>query len=321
MKILQDTPLSQLLWYQIGGDAKYILQCENREDILEAIEFIRQENIKKVVVCGIGSNLIFPDTYFDGAVIQIMQSQNGDIHITPEGDIEAFAGVRTGDVALFTFAHKRVGFEWAGGLPGTIGAAVRGNAGAYGGEIKDILVSATILDYSGIKPAIRILSNEELQFVYRGSLVKYQKGLIVVSATFRLREGTDAEVREAVILYEDHISNRKAKHPLEYRNCGSVFKNIRDEEEIRKVLTIYPELKDDVEQKWYGKVAMASLIEKLGLKGYRVGNAQISEKHALFIVNLGGAKARDVLSIIKKVQDTFRDTFGFVPEPEVEIIK
>lgn len=320
MKILQDAPLFQHLWYQIGGDAKYILQCENREDILEAVEFIKRQNIARVVVCGIGSNIIFADAYFDGAVIQIMQSENQDIHITNEGYIEAFAGVPTKDVALFAFAHKRVGFEWAGGLPGTIGAAVRGNAGAYGGEIKDILVSATILDYSGTTPEVKILSNKELQFVYRGSLVKYQKGLIVVSAQFRLPEGTDAQLKDAVALYDDHIANRKAKHPLEYRNCGSVFKNVRDPEQIKKVLEVYPELQDDVDQKWYGKVAMASLIEKLGLKGYRVGNAQISEKHALFIVNLGDAKASDVLAIIKKVQDTFQEKFGFVPEPEVEII-
>ncbi len=321
MNVLQDASLSQFLWYQIGGDAKYILQCKNKEDILEAVAFIKQKSIKKVVVCGNGTNIIFSDAYFDGAVIQIMQSKNKNIHLTNEGYVEAFAGVRTGDVALFSFEHKRVGFEWAGGLPGTIGAAVRGNAGAYGGEIKDILVSATILDYTGAKPEVKILSNEELQFVYRGSLIKYQKELIVVSATFTLQEGTDAEVNAAVMQYEDHIATRQAKHPLEYRNCGSVFKNIRDKDEIRKVLSIYPELQDNVEKLWYGKVAMASLIEKLGLKGYRVGNAQISEKHALFIVNLGGAKASDVLSIIKKVQDTFREKFGFVPEPEVEIIK
>lgn len=323
MKILRDIPVSQMLWYQIGGNAKYVLQCENREDVLEAIEFIKQKYIGKVVVCGTGSNIIFTDNYFDGAVIQITfpEHKAPDVHMTNDGLIEAFAGVRLSDVILFSFAHDRIGFEWAGGLPGTVGAGVRGNVGAYGGEIKDILVSATLLDYSGDKPVYKTYSNEELQFVYRGSVVKYQNGLVVISARFRLKECTDAEVKKAVSIYQDHIANRKAKHPLEYRNCGSVFKNIREPEQIMKILEVFPEFEDDVKKKWYGKVATASLIEKLGLKGYRVGDAQISDKHALFIVNLGSAKAGDVLAIIKKVQDTFQTKFGFEPEVEVEIVK
>ncbi|HRN96795.1 MAG TPA: hypothetical protein PLD54_05090, partial [Candidatus Levybacteria bacterium] len=113
---------------------------------------------------------------------------------------------------------------------------------------------------------------------------------------------------------------RKERHPLEYPNCGSVFKNIRKKEDIEKVLAVYPDIKEKIEKDWYGKVSMGYLIQRLGLQGYRVGNAQISEKHALFIVNLGGATSQDVRSIINTVTEKCEETFGFTPEVEVEVV-
>lgn len=321
MTIQNDFPLSEILWYKIGGKAKYLLTCESREDINEALTFIEKEKPNKLFICGLGSNLIFPDEYFDGAVIRIVAAnENPDISIN-ENEVTAYAGTILGDVITFAFDHNLTGLEWAGGLPGTVGAGVRGNVGAYGGEIKDSLVSAEVIDYSGDTPMLKTLTNEELQFVYRGSLIKFHKKMVVVSATFGLKKATPEEVAAAREIYERNKQNRKDRHPLEYPNCGSVFKNLRDKEQIEKVLSVYPELKEDVEKKWYGKVAVASLIEKLGLKGLRIGNAQVSEKHALFIVNLGNAKAKEVLEIIKTIKDNFQNKFGFEPEVEVEIVQ
>ena len=324
MKIQENTPLSDVLWYKIGGKTRYLLQCENREDILEALEFIKEHKPNKIFICGTGSNLIFSDDYFDGVVIQIVTPTTldfQDMHVTNADHVQVFGGVMLDELLLFSFDHHLSGLEWAGGLPGTVGAGVRGNVGAYGGEIKDTLVTAEILDYSGEEPMLKTFSNQELQFVYRGSLVKSHKKMIVVSATFQLKNSSDEEIVEARNIYDLHKQQRKNNHPLEYPNCGSVFKNLREKEQIEKVLQVYPDMKENVEKKWYGKVAVASLIERLGLKGFRIGNAQISEKHALFIVNLGGAKASDVLQIISKVKDTFQEKFGFTPEVEVEIVQ
>lgn len=210
MTIQNDVLLSEILWYKIGGWTKYLLTCESRADITEAVNFLEKEKPNKLFICGLGSNLIFSDEYFDGAVIRIVSNTNRhsglprissveinerdaglgqhDVEIRDENMITAFAGTILDDVITFAFAHGLTGLEWAGGLPGTVGAGVRGNVGAYGGEIKDRLVSAEVIDYSGEAPILKTLTNEELQFVYRGSLVKTSKKMVVVSATFGLKK-------------------------------------------------------------------------------------------------------------------------------------
>ena len=320
MTIHNDFPLSEVLWYKIGGKARYFISAENKEDILEAIDFIEKNQVEKIFISGLGSNLIFTDDYFDGLVIQISSEKNSSPVIDEDGLVRVFAGEILDDLITFSFENKLVGLEWAGGLPGTVGAGVRGNVGAFGGEIKDTLVEAEVLDYSNEKPGITTLTNEQLQFVYRGSLIKSHKKMIVISAKFKLKKANAEEIEQAKTIYEKNMQFRRDRHPLEYPNCGSVFKNLRDKEQIEKVLSIYPDLHENVEKKWYGKVAAASLIERLGLKGYRVGDAQVSEKHALFIVNLGNAKAKDVLGIIAHIQEKIHKAFGFTLEVEVEIV-
>lgn len=319
MNIRNDVPLSEILWYKIGGKTRYLLEATTREDVKRALDFIDKKNVKKIFVCGLGANLIFTDEYFDGAVIRIV-TEEPDMHIQ-NNYVTSFAGTILDNVITHAFDHSLSGLEWAGGLPGTVGAGVRGNVGAYGGEIKDSIVSAEVLEIIGSGFTVRNLNNSDLQFVYRGSIVKQKRNMIVLSATFQLQKGTSDEVKNSKNIYTEHIEHRKARHPLEYPNCGSVFKNIKKPEQIAKVLEIYPDLKNNVENKWYGKVAAAALIQRFGLQGYRVGNAQVSEKHALFIVNLGGAKAKDVLTIIDAIQEKFENTFGFTLEPEVEIVQ
>lgn len=344
MQIRNNFPLKETLWYKIGGTAEYLITCRSNEDISEAFEFIEKNKIGKIFIAGLGSNLLFSDENFDGAVIQIASNNsysssgeqsdesrrladgsrlrsNNNLFIDDEGLVNAFAGVTMEDLAEFSFERSLTGLEWAGGLPGTVGGAVRGNAGAYGGEIKDNLVSAEILDYSGDRPVIKTLTNGQLQFSYRNSFIKQNKKMVVISAKFRLEKTDESGLEKAREVYNKNIQNRKDKHPLEYPNTGSVFINPREKEQIEKILSVYPDLRESVEKKWYGKVAAATLIDRWGLKGHRVGDAQISEKHALFIVNLGNAKAADVLQIINTVKKKFFDTFGFELHVEVEIVK
>ncbi len=321
MQIKADALLSNILWYHIGGKTKYLLVCQSKQDIVQAIAFIKEKHIKKLFVCGQGTNLIFTDLYFDGAVIQLVKPDTSTITLDGEGIIEAFGGEVLGDLVKESLEQGLIGLEWAGGLPGTVGAGVRGNVGAYGGELKDNLLDALILDYSTDIPTVQKFSNQDLQFVYRGSIIKTHKQMLVVSARFALKKATDQELQEAKNTYEQHILSRQRNHPLEYPNCGSVFKNLREPLQIAKVLSVYPDFKEDVEKKWYGKVAVAALIDRWGLKGHRIGDAQISEKHALFIVNLGHATSNDVLQLIDKVQEKCQEEFGFQLELEVEVVR
>ncbi len=319
MIVHTECSIAPALWYKLSGNVKQFIQVATKEELIDALESLHEQKIEKYFVCGSGSNLIFAADYFDGVVIQVTRSDTKDILLSGN-NITAYAGEMLGDVIDTSFDHNLTGLEWAGGLPGTIGAAVRGNVGAYGGEIKDNFLSAEVLEITDSGVERKTLYKDDMHFVYRGSVIKDNRKLIVLSATFQLESADEEELTVAKEIYKKNQDSRKKNHPLEYPNCGSVFKNLRDKEQIEKVLTVFPELREQVEMKWYGKVAVASVIEKLGLKGYRVGNAQISEKHALFIINLGGATPEDVLTIIKKVQDTFMEKFGFMLETEVEIV-
>lgn len=320
MTIHNEYDLKNLLWYKIGGKAQYLLECNNKSDVLEALEFIQKNQIQKTFYLGTGSNLVFTDEYFDGAIIYFAKPDTPSF--TVDGDtVTSFAGEMLVDFIRFAFENNLVGLEWAGGLPGTVGAAVRGNVGAYGGEIKDSIFSVEVVDMRDGEIQVKTLTNEDLEFEYRGSLIKEQRNkLVVLSATCKLKRADDEELTDAIKIHDQHVQHRKDRHPLEYPNCGSVFKNIRKKEDIEKVLAVYPDIQEKIEKDWYGKVAMAYIIQRLGLQGYRVGNAQISEKHALFIVNLGGATSQDVRSIITTVKEKCESTFGFTPEVEVEVI-
>lgn len=321
MKVQTDVSLADILWYKIGGTAKYLLEISSKEDFLEAQKFLEEKNIENKLAIGFGSNLLFAKEYFDGAVLHTVPAKK--IALVSEDTIEAFAGETLDEVIQFGFENNLIGLEWAGGLPGSVGAAVRGNVGAFGGEIKDVVAASNAVSYkenATSDVAIKLFNNRELEFGYRSSFIKLHKDFIVISATFKLKKASDEEVARAKIVYHEKIAYRESHHPLEYPNCGSVFKNVHGKEEVAKVLAVFPDIQEQVATKWHGKVSMAYLINRLGLSCFQIGKAQISPKHANFIVNLGGAKASDVLEIIKTIKRKFQKTFGFTPEVEVEII-
>lgn len=327
MKIHEQFNLSQVLWYKIGGTARYFIECDNKKDIEDAFKYIQQEKAQKYFVCGLGANLLFTDDYFDGAVIQITSnphttplSARDGIKLIGRNIIEAYAGETLDSVIQFAFQHNLTGLEWAGGLPGTVGAAIRGNVGAFGGEIKDTFAGAEILRIGkrGLKKVTA--TRKDIKFSYRSSTVKLHKNLIVVSAQFKLKKATMLELSRARQTYLANIEYRKRRHPLEYPNTGSVFKNISKKDQVEKILEVFPDIKEKVTTAWHGKVSVGYLVKRLDLSGFRVGNAEISQKHSNFIINLGNAKFTDVLTIIRKIENTFENTFGFTPEAEVEIV-
>lgn len=320
MTIHKDFDISQILWYKIGGPVPYVLDCFNQEDIIEALDFIEKNHISRIFVLGLGANLLFNTKNFNGAVIRMLNSYPHDMTVQ-DGNLTAFAGEILNTVILQSFREKLTGLEWAGGLPGTVGAAVRGNVGAFGGEIKDSIVNVEVLEIGQGDAKIKTLTSDELQFGYRHSIIKENKNLIVTSATFGLKASTEDEIHKAKERYHESIAYRENHHPLEYPNCGSVFKNIKKKENVEKILAAWPDIREKVETDWHGKVSMGYCIKRFGLSGLQIGGAQVSEKHANFIVNLGGAKFEDVFGIITQIQTTFNREFGFEPEVEVEIVE
>lgn len=321
MNIYENVNLSTILWYQIGGVAKVVLDVFSKEDLYEAFSYIKDNNITNIFILGLGSNLLFSDEDFDGAIIRFQSQDDGKgVRLLESNVIESFAGEFLDSAIQFGFEHELIGLEWAGGLPGTVGAAVRGNVGAFGGEIEDSFIKAHCIKLlpSGDFEEIT-LTQQEMEFSYRQSKVKTEK-LIVVSAQFEMKKATQEELLQAREKYYANITYRQAKHPLDYPNCGSVFKNISISSEVKRIIETWPDIATLVNNNWHGKVSMGYIIDRLGIKGKQIGNAKISEKHQNFIVNLGGAKAEDVKKLIVEVEDKMEQTFGFTPEIEIEIV-
>ncbi len=323
MIVGRDAPLSDVLRYRIGGRARFLVDAQSPDDVRQAVSFVREHSVESVLFVGHGANLLFPDDYFDGAVIRLVDpvQPQGAVAEGEEGLIKSYAGETLDRLIQRAFDSGLVGLEWAGGLPGTVGAAVRGNVGAFGGEVKDWVRDVTVLDIADDAPHVLTLRRDELDFVYRGSLLKQKRNLIALGASFCLRRGSAADLARARDTYRANIAYREARHPMDYPNTGSTFKNIAAPDEVARVLAVFPDLTERVLGDWHGKVSMGFLNRRLGFSGYRVGNAEVSEKHCNFVLNLGGARARDVAGIIGTIQQRFEDTFGFRPEPEVEIVR
>ena len=320
MVVKENVSIKDVLWYHIGGKVKYLIEVSSKEDLLKAVTFIKEHDIKKYFVAASGANLLFTDDYFDGAVIQIVSPEEFDVCVIDDS-VEVFSGVILDYVIQFGFENNLIGLSWAGGLPGSIGAGVRGNVGAFGGEIKDSFVSAEILDINNSELKFETYTKEQRLFEYRGSVVKHRKNLIIAEVSLQMKKAEDEEVAKARQEYDSHIQYRQENHPMDFFNTGSVFKNIDESDKIEKVIAVLPDLKETIETKWHGKVSAGFLITHLGLKGHMVGGAQVSDKHANFINNIDNAKFSDVMEIIDMIQNKCQETFGFRLEPEVEIVQ
>lgn len=318
MNIFENKPLSSVTFYQIGGTARYILEITDKKTLEEAFHFIKENNITDTRVVGLGSNLIFPDTHFDGVVLWF--HGDGTSAVSYDDTVHVFSGDTVDSLIKYSFSQELVGLEWAGGLPSTVGGAVRGNAGAFGSEMKDTVLSVEVVDLKGAEFILQTFSKQESTFSYRNSYFKEHPHLLIVNATFQLQKGTKDELQLAKEVYEQNKVFRERNHPMEYPSCGSVFKNITNRDDVEKILMVWPEVRKLSEEKWHNKVSMGYLIKRLGFSGKRIGGAQVSEKHANYISNIDHAKAEDVKQLITTIQNTFKSTFGFIPEPEVIII-
>lgn len=278
-------PMAKHTSFRIGGAAEVMAFPKNAEELRMLRDFAIQANVPCAIL-GAGTNVLAPDEGIPGLVICLKDCLDG-IQILEDNRLCVYAGVTMTRAAVFAAAHNLSGLEFAHGIPGTVGGGVYMNAGAYGGEISQVCQSVDVLTKNG---ELVTYSNEDMGFSYRHSRLEDDGG-IVISAVFTLTEKPEKEVRSQM---QELMKRRSASQPLDLPSAGSAFK--------RPV----------------GGYA-AALIDQAGLKGFRVGNAAVSEKHAGFVVNLGGATASDVRNLLEKVSGIVFDKTGIRLEPEMRI--
>lgn len=283
--IRKQEPMAKHTTFRIGGPAQYYVMPENVEELGQLMLLCKAEKMPFFIL-GQGSNLLVGDGGIAGAVIQLGERFSG--YQIRENRICAQAGILLSRLGNAARDAGLTGLEFAAGIPGTLGGGIVMNAGAYGGELKDVVTEVQLMDYNG---NLHKKSGEEMQFAYRHSLVQEQP-MIVLGATLELKEGDRAEI---VRRMEELSVARRTKQPLEYPSAGSTFKR--------------------PEGYFAGK-----LIMDAGLRGYQVGGAQVSEKHCGFVINRGNATASDVLALMEDVSGKVQEKFQVKLEPEVRVV-
>ena len=281
--ILIDEPMSRHTTFRVGGPADFFVTPKAKEEVRDVICICKEAGMPYYII-GNGSNLLVSDAGYRGVIVQIYKEMN---EVKVEGDlVKAQAGALLSGIAAKALGAELSGFEFASGIPGTIGGACVMNAGAYGGEMKDVLESVTVLTDEG---KIIELGRNELELGYRTSVIA-KKGYIVLGAVLKLERGDGEKIKT----YMDELKEKRVtKQPLEYPSAGSTFKR--------------------PEGYFAGK-----LIEDAGLRGFQVGGAQVSEKHCGFVINRDHATAADIMELMRQVQIRVKENSGVDLEPEVK---
>lgn len=281
--ILIDEPMSRHTTFRVGGPADFFVTPKAKEEVRDVIRICKEAGMPYYII-GNGSNLLVSDAGYRGVIVQIYKEMN---EVKVEGDlVKAQAGALLSGIAAKALGAELSGFEFASGIPGTIGGACMMNAGAYGGEMKDVLESVTVLTGEG---KIIELGRNELELGYRTSVIA-KKGYIVLGAVLKLERGDGEKIKT----YMDELKEKRVtKQPLEYPSAGSTFKR--------------------PEGYFAGK-----LIEDAGLRGFQVGGAQVSEKHCGFVINRNHATAADIMELMRQVQIRVKENSGVDLEPEVK---
>ena len=280
-----DEPMSRHTSFRIGGAAEVMAFPKNEAELSELLKVSKELDTCHAIL-GAGTNVLAPDEGMTGLVICLKDCLNGT-ELLPDNFLRVMGGVTMSRAAVFAANHGLSGLEFAHGIPGTVGGGVYMNAGAYGGEIGQVCIQATVMDADG---QLHVRSREEMDFRYRHSRLE-ETGEIVTNAVFQLTAAPTEEIRQRM---KELQARRIASQPLDYPSAGSAFKRPT------------------------GGYA-AALIDQAGLKGYRVGNAAISGKHAGFAINLGGATAADVTQLLRQVSDKVYENTGIRLEPEIRI--
>lgn len=292
--------------FRIGGPARYFLKAETKKDLIQAIRIAKRHNLPFFILGG-GSNLLVSDKGFGGIVIK---TQLSDYQIKGS-EIFTEAGTTLSLLVHESAKRNLTGFEWAAGIPGTIGGAVRGNAGAFGGETKDVVKEVEVLNLKNLKT--ENIKNSDCQFGYRESIFKKRRNFIILSVILKLEKNNKKKIKETTKKY---LIYRKERHPQE-PSAGSVFKNIGIDKLKRDFLKKFPKAKKVIKEK---TLPAAFLINQCQLTGKKIGKAQISKDHPNFIINVGDARAEDVKKLINLTKKKVKSKFGIILKEEIHFL-
>jgi UDP-N-acetylmuramate dehydrogenase len=305
-KVRSNESLSKHTTFKIGGPARFFVTTADVDQLAGLVQWCAEHDMPWMVLGG-GSNMLMSDEGFDGVVVKIsdFRFQISDCNV------DAAAGVPTVKLASETVKAGLTGFAWGVGVPGTIGGAVRGNAGAMGGEMKDVVKEVDAL----IDGEIVTFSNEDCQFTYRHSIFKHNGG-IILRVHLTLEKG---DAKEEMARAMNALTYRNKTQPKGYASTGCIFKNV----ELGTFSSVHSagdglQLPDDFKKK--GQVPAGWFVEQAGMKGAQAGRAMVSEVHGNFIINQGGASAKDVLSLVEQIKEAVYNRFGVSLQEEIEII-
>ncbi len=285
--ILFDEPMSEHTTFKVGGPAECYIKIDDIQHLRTILKFAKDYHIA-ITVLGNGSNVLVLDGGIKGIVLNIRFNKIEMMNLDGKVFANIGAGIKISILGHLLLKNELTGFEELSGIPGTIGGAVRMNAGAHGKEFKDIVSSVTCMDYDG---NIKQFENEDMHFEYRSSMLK-DKSYIVLEVRMEFQKGNEKDIKEKM---EEYANYRKEKQPIEYPSAGSTFKRGAD-------------------------FITAKLIDEAGLKGYSIGGAEVSSKHAGFIINKGNATAKDILELIEYVKYKVEEKFNKKIELEIEIM-
>jgi len=285
LTIQKNVYLKNYTTFKIGGPAKYFFEAKTKEDLIKGIEVAKKREMPFFILGG-GSNLLVSDRGYKGLIIKIQMTKSK----YQNTKISAEVGLPLRQLLWQTLKNNLAGLEWAVGIPGTVGGAIRGNAGAFGGSVADVVKSVGVYDVKNRK--LKILKNKDCKFDYRESIFKKKPNLIILSAELQLKKGDKKKIKEKMKEYLDY---RKETQPLSFPSAGSIFKNPPG-------------------------FSAGELIEKCGLKGKKSGNVKVSEKHANFIVNLGNGKAKEVIKLIKLIKQKVKNKWNIELEEEIQYL-
>ena len=285
--VLKDEPMSNHTSFRIGGNAEYFLKIDTIEKLKKVLDIANKNNIK-VTIVGNGTNLLVQEGGIKGFVIKLelkafkIKNNVNDVYITVE------SGMSVSTLSNIAIKEEIEGIEFLAGIPGTIGGALRMNAGAYGHEMKDIVYKTRYMTYDG---KIKVIDSKDHKFSYRNSIFS-KINVIILDTTLKLKRGNIDDIKSKV---NENMKSRLEHQPLDYPNAGSIFK--RKENYIT-----------------------SKLIDECGLKGYSIGDAEVSKKHAGFIVNTGNATSKDVLQLIEYIKKKVKDKFNIDIETEIIVL-
>jgi len=309
-EIKRDISLKEFTTFKIGGKARYFLEAKKREDLISVLKLAKKFKIPFFILGG-GSNILVSDRGFNGLIVKMKNTK----YEVKDGLIFCEAGAPLSSLVSMAAKNNLTGLEWAAGIPGTIGGAIYGNAGAFGSSIGEIVKEVEVLKIKNCKFELTKLKNKDCQFSYRGSIFKKNPNLIILSVKLKLKKGEKNKIEEKMKKYLDY---RRSTQPLNFPSAGSIFKNFTLHRNA--IYGAGPALKVVLKKFNKKEIPAAYLIEKCGLKGKRVGNVKISEKHANFIINLGNAKAREVKKLINLTKKKVKEKFGIELKEEIQYL-